>query len=92
MKLTNSVVGRDYITPKDVLHSMISYHMFIFQFRQLSPGPEEADQQCDREGLRLDSCVQDLMELTSSVVRKDYVTPKDALHSMTSNHMFIFQF
>ena len=32
------------------------------------------------------------MKLTKHVVRKDYITPKDALHSMISNHLFIFQF
>ena len=44
MKLANNVVGKDYVTPKDALHSMISKHMFIFQFGQLSPGPDEVDQ------------------------------------------------
>ena len=27
MKLTNNVVGKDYVTPKDALHSMMSNHV-----------------------------------------------------------------
>ena len=45
------MVEKDYITPKDALHIMISNHIFIFQFGQLSLGPEEADQQCSQKGL-----------------------------------------
>ena len=36
---------------------------------------------------RLDSCLQDVMKFTNSIVGKDYVTPKDALLSMISNHI-----
>ena len=36
---------------------------------------------------RLDNCLQDVMKFTNNIVGKDYVTPKDALLSMISNHV-----
>ena len=51
MKLTKRVVRKDYVTPKDALHIVISNQVFIFQFGHLSPGPDEADQACCQEGL-----------------------------------------
>ena len=36
---------------------------------------------------RLNDCLQDLLKTTNSVVGKEYVTPRDALLSMLSNHV-----
>lgn len=35
---------------------------------------------------RLDNCLKDMLTLTNKIVGKEYVTPKDALLSMLSNH------